>query len=158
MAWWRQLPNCAATASRLNAHTDADVAAHVAGEDEETARRFGWWPTRSTEEKVRAAYADWARNWRDDAPVRTFAARDPESGGLVGGCELRIRPGRHGRGVLLDPRRPARPGTREERPGPAGRLRGIDRRHPPGSTRRRRQPRLTARRRIRRLQPSRHLH
>jgi len=92
MAWWRQLPNCAATASRLNAHTDADVAAHVAGEDEETARRFGWWPARSTEEKVRAAYADWARNWRADAPVRTFAARDPESGGLVGGCELRIRP------------------------------------------------------------------
>ena len=76
----------------LNAHTDADVAAHVAGEDEETARRFGWWPARSTEEKVRAAYADWARNWRADAPVRTFAARDPESGGLVGGCELRIRP------------------------------------------------------------------
>ena len=28
----------------LNAHTDSEVAAHVAGEDEETARRFGWWP------------------------------------------------------------------------------------------------------------------
>jgi RimJ/RimL family protein N-acetyltransferase len=76
----------------LNAHTDADVAARVAGEDEETARRLGWWPARSTQEKVRAAYADWARNWRADAPVRTFAARDPEPGGLVGGCELRIRP------------------------------------------------------------------
>lgn len=77
----------------LNAHADGEAADHVAGEDEETARRFGWWPARSTEETVRAAYADWARNWRDDGPTRTFAARDPETGTLVGGCELRIRPG-----------------------------------------------------------------
>ena len=76
----------------LNAHTDEDVAAHVAGEDEETARRFGWWPRRSTEQGVRAAYADWARDWHDDGPRRTFAARDPDTGALVGGCELRIRP------------------------------------------------------------------
>jgi RimJ/RimL family protein N-acetyltransferase len=76
----------------LNAHADGDVAAHVAGEDEETARRFGWWPARSTEQTVRAAYADWARNWRDDGPVRAFAARDPDTGALVGGCELRIQP------------------------------------------------------------------
>ena len=76
----------------LNAHTDDDAAAHVAGEDEETARRFGWWPARSTEETVGAAYVNWARSWRDDGPTRTFAARDPETGALVGGCELRIRP------------------------------------------------------------------
>jgi RimJ/RimL family protein N-acetyltransferase len=76
----------------LNAHTDEDTAAHAAGEDEETARRFGWWPKHSTEETVRAAYADWAANWHDNGPRRTFAARDPESGALVGGCELRIRP------------------------------------------------------------------
>lgn len=74
----------------LNAHTDADVAAHVAGEDEETARRFGWWPKRSSEKTVRVAYADWARDWNDDRPRRAFAARDPESGALVGGCELRM--------------------------------------------------------------------
>jgi len=42
----------------LNAHDDGEVAAHVAGEDEETARRFGWWPAYSTEETVRAAYAN----------------------------------------------------------------------------------------------------
>jgi len=65
---------------------------HAAGEDDETARRFGWWPAQSTEETVRAAYATWARNWQDDGPVRAFAARDPESGALVGGCELRIGP------------------------------------------------------------------
>ena len=28
----------------LNGHTDDDVAAHLAGEDDETARWFGWWP------------------------------------------------------------------------------------------------------------------
>jgi RimJ/RimL family protein N-acetyltransferase len=76
----------------LNAHTDEDVAAHMAGEDDETARRFGWWPKRSTEETVRAAYADWARNWHDDGPRRTFAAREAASRALVGGCELQIRP------------------------------------------------------------------
>ena len=76
----------------LSAHTDNEAAAHAAGEDEETARRFGWWPAHSTEETVLAAYADWARNWQDDGPVRAFAARDPESGALVGGCELRIGP------------------------------------------------------------------
>jgi RimJ/RimL family protein N-acetyltransferase len=76
----------------LNAHNDSEVAAHLAGEDEETARRFGWWPARSTEETVRAAYATWARNWQEDGPVRAFAARDPRSGALVGNCELRIAP------------------------------------------------------------------
>jgi len=76
----------------INAHNDSEVAAHLAGEDKETARRFGWWPAYSTEETVRAAYATWARNWQEDGPVRAFAARDPESGALVGNCELRIGP------------------------------------------------------------------
>jgi RimJ/RimL family protein N-acetyltransferase len=76
----------------LNAHNDSEVAAHLAGEDEETARRFGWWPAYSTEETVQAAYANWAKNWQDDGPVRAFAARDPGSGALVGNCELRIGP------------------------------------------------------------------
>jgi RimJ/RimL family protein N-acetyltransferase len=76
----------------LNAHDDREVAVHLAGEDEETARRFGWWPAHSTEETVRAAYANWARNWEEDGPVRAFASRDPGSGALVGNCELRIGP------------------------------------------------------------------
>jgi RimJ/RimL family protein N-acetyltransferase len=74
----------------LSAHVGGEAAAHAAGEDEETARRLGWWPACSTEETVLAAYATWARNWRDDGPVRSFAAHDPGSGALVGGCELRI--------------------------------------------------------------------
>jgi hypothetical protein len=32
----------------LDAHTMADVEAHLAGEDEEQALRFGWYPERST--------------------------------------------------------------------------------------------------------------
>ena len=42
----------------LDAHDDNEIAVHVAGEDEETARRFGWWPARSTDETVRAADAN----------------------------------------------------------------------------------------------------
>jgi RimJ/RimL family protein N-acetyltransferase len=76
----------------LTAHQPEDVAAHVAGEDEETARRFGWWPLRSTEQSVLAAYKGWAEQWRDDGPRRTFATRDAAIGELVGGCELRINP------------------------------------------------------------------
>ena len=76
----------------LNGHTGGDIAAHLAGEDEETARRFGWWPRRSTEATVRAAFARWRGEWATGVPARTFAARDAETGRPVGGCELRIQP------------------------------------------------------------------
>jgi RimJ/RimL family protein N-acetyltransferase len=75
----------------LSAHADSEAAAEAAGEDEETVHHFGW-PGYSTEETVRGAYAASARNWREDGPLRAFAARDPESGALVGGCELRLGP------------------------------------------------------------------
>ena len=74
----------------LSGYTATDAAAHVAGEDEETARRFGWWPAVSTEAGVLAAFERWAESWRTGGPVRTFAARDSRTGELVGGCELRI--------------------------------------------------------------------
>lgn len=76
----------------LTGHFPGDAPAHVAGEDEETARRFGWWPLRSTEQGVLATYETWAAQWRDGGPRRTFAARDAVTGDLVGGCELRINP------------------------------------------------------------------
>jgi hypothetical protein len=60
----------------LNAHTDDDVVAHVAGEDEETARRFGWWPKQSTEETVRAADRLRGIDWRNP-PGSTHRARPP---------------------------------------------------------------------------------
>lgn len=75
----------------LDGHTSADVFVHLAGEDEETARRFGWWPRQSTEATVRAVYDRWALEWRSGGHTRTFAVREPASGRLVGGCELRLQ-------------------------------------------------------------------
>ena len=68
----------------LNRHTDDDIADHVAGEDEETAPWFGWWPQTSTEDGVRDAFRQWSHSWR--TPTRKFAARDAATGRLVGGC------------------------------------------------------------------------
>jgi RimJ/RimL family protein N-acetyltransferase len=73
----------------LDAFTLDDVAAHVAGEDEEQARRFGWHPARSTEETARAAILRWQEEWRVDGRTRAFAVRS--EGELVGGCEIRLR-------------------------------------------------------------------
>ncbi len=75
----------------LNGHTGEDVPAHVAGEDEETARRFGWWPQRSTEATARAAYDRWALEWQSGGSTRAFAVREAAGGRLVGGCELRLQ-------------------------------------------------------------------
>jgi RimJ/RimL family protein N-acetyltransferase len=77
----------------LDAYTNDDIPAHLAGEDEETARRFGWWPQTSTEATVRDAFNCWSRNWEAGGPTRTFAARQAATGQLVGGCELRLQPG-----------------------------------------------------------------
>ncbi|HTW05157.1 MAG TPA: hypothetical protein VMF87_32995 [Streptosporangiaceae bacterium] len=88
----------------LNRHTEDDIPAHLAGEDEETARRFGWWPMRSTATTVRVAFARWAHDWETGGPVRAFATRERATGRLVGGCELRIRHGRrrHVHGQVSD--------------------------------------------------------
>jgi RimJ/RimL family protein N-acetyltransferase len=76
----------------LSGHRAAEAAAHAAGEDEETARRFGWWPERSTAQTVLSAYEDWAAQWRAGGPTHAFAVRDAATGELVGGCELRVQP------------------------------------------------------------------
>jgi RimJ/RimL family protein N-acetyltransferase len=77
----------------LNRHTDDDAPAHLDGEDEETARRFGWWPETSTLATVQDAFARWAHNWETGGPLRAFATREQATGRLVGGCELQIKPG-----------------------------------------------------------------
>lgn len=77
----------------LNRYTDNDIPAHLAGEDQETARRFGWWPNTSTPAGVRDAFARWAHDWETSGPTRAFAAREQSTGRLLGGCELRIQPG-----------------------------------------------------------------
>jgi len=67
-----------------------DVDAHLANEDEEMARRFGWWPKRSTAPTVRAAFDRWAESWASGGAVRAFAVRDVATATLVGSCELRL--------------------------------------------------------------------
>jgi RimJ/RimL family protein N-acetyltransferase len=75
----------------LDRHTLADADAHLAGEDEEQARRFGWYPARSTPETVRRAIVKWQREWATGSPTRVFAIRELETGALAGGCEVRLR-------------------------------------------------------------------
>jgi RimJ/RimL family protein N-acetyltransferase len=78
----------------LDRHTLADADAHLAGEDEEHARRFGWYPAHSTPETVRRAIERWQREWTSAGAKRAFAIRDEETGGLAGGCEVRLRDNR----------------------------------------------------------------
>ena len=85
-----EIPTLSDGVIRLNAHTFADVEAMVTGEDEEHARRFGWFPARTTEETGRAAIERWQQQWRTGGPTLAFAAREPATGRLVGGCEIRL--------------------------------------------------------------------
>lgn len=75
---------------QLGPFTLDDVKAHLAGEDDEHARRFGWYPQRSTADTVQAAIERWQDQWAQSGPVRAFAARSQPGGGLVGGVELRL--------------------------------------------------------------------
>ena len=67
----------------------ADWRAHLAGDDDELARRFGWSPGDSTEETVRRAIRGWQSGWRREGRTRAWAVRAGDE--LVGGCELRLR-------------------------------------------------------------------
>ena len=73
-----------------------DLDAHVSGEDEEHARRLGWYPDHSTRETALTAFERWGRDWAEDGPTRALAARRTDSGELVGGCQLRLREKRIG--------------------------------------------------------------
>jgi RimJ/RimL family protein N-acetyltransferase len=64
------------------------MEAHLAGEDEEQARRLGWWPKRSGPEQFRQMLADDQRDWTTGGSRRKFAAR--VAGTLVGGAEVRV--------------------------------------------------------------------
>ena len=75
----------------VDALTAADAEAHWAGEDEEQARRFGWYPERSSIEQVRAFLADTERQWRENGSRRTWAIRDATTWTLLGGCEARLQ-------------------------------------------------------------------
>src|SRR5690242_12656124 len=72
----------------------ADAYSHWAGEDEEQARRFGWYPNRSTLDGVRTFIVESQQQWRTGGPRRTFAIRKADTQTLVGGCEARLQPRR----------------------------------------------------------------
>jgi len=73
----------------LDAFRPEDADSHLAGEDEELARRFGWFPRRSTLAGVRETIARWRDQWLTQGPALAFALRLADSDELVGGCELR---------------------------------------------------------------------
>ena len=72
--------------------TLADAYTHWDGEDDEHARRFGWYPRRSTLDGVRAFILQGQRQWREGGPRRTLALRLEDTRTLVGGCETRLQP------------------------------------------------------------------
>jgi len=75
----------------LDALTRADAAAHWAGEDDEHARRFGWYPRRSSLEQVEAYLDHVEASWRGADGRRAWAIRDPATTTLQGGCEVRLQ-------------------------------------------------------------------
>jgi RimJ/RimL family protein N-acetyltransferase len=75
----------------IDALTPADAEAHWAGEDDEQARRFGWYPRRSTLERVQAHLVASEAQWREHGPSRTWAFRNATTRTLVGGCEVRLQ-------------------------------------------------------------------
>ena len=85
-----EIPTLSDGVIRLDGHTFADVEVMVAGEDEEHARRFGWFPARSTEQTGRAAIERWQQQWHAGGQTRAFAAREAATRRLVGGCEIRL--------------------------------------------------------------------
>ena len=56
----------------LDAFQPEDADSHLAGEDEEQARRFGWFPRRSTLARVRATIDRWHDHWLTQGLGRCF--------------------------------------------------------------------------------------
>ena len=75
----------------LDALTLEDAEAHWAGEGDEQARRFGWYPHRSTLERVGAHIVAGEAEWREGGSRHTGAIRDLGTRTLLGGCEVRLR-------------------------------------------------------------------
>jgi RimJ/RimL family protein N-acetyltransferase len=68
--------------------TPQDVDEWMAGEDTEQIHWFEF-PGPAPRRNVERAIAAWARSWRTGGPVRHWAICDQETGGIVGGVELR---------------------------------------------------------------------
>ena len=68
--------------------TLADADEWLAGEDDEMARGYEWFPQHSTRETVVRAIEGWSENWRTGGPVRKWAICDSATGAIMGGVEL----------------------------------------------------------------------
>jgi len=71
------------------------MPAHLAGEDEEQRRWFGF-SASSTEDSVREAFRRWDLDWARGGRTPALAAREASSGDLVGGCEIQLKGDRVG--------------------------------------------------------------
>ena len=71
----------------LDGFDAGDARALVEGEDDEIARRLGWFPWRSTLEDAERSVRSWSEDWRGLGAVRAFAVRLP-SRVLVGTCDV----------------------------------------------------------------------
>ena len=89
-ALYEVAPNLTDGTVVLDAFQLEDADSHLAGEDEEQARRFGWFPRRSTLAGVQETIARWRDQWLTRGPVLAFALGLTETKELVGGCELRL--------------------------------------------------------------------
>lgn len=85
------IPNLSDGIVRLDLLRPEDAVAHWEGEDEEQARRFGWYPEHSSLAQVTASIEDWRRQWETGGHTRTFAVRKASTGLLVGGCQVRLK-------------------------------------------------------------------
>jgi RimJ/RimL family protein N-acetyltransferase len=65
-----------------------DVDEWMAGEDTEQIRWFNF-PGPAPRANVERAIGEWAESWRTGGPVRHWAICDQETGGIIGGVDLR---------------------------------------------------------------------
>ena len=76
----------------LTGYNGQDMPGHLIGANGHTAHRFGWRPKTATPAIIGDPFARWADEWETGGSTRAFAAREQDTGRLLGGCELRIQP------------------------------------------------------------------
>ena len=76
----------------LTGYNGQDMPAHLIGANGHTAHRFGRRPKTAARVTIGDPFARWADEWETGGSTRAFAAREQDTGRLLGGCELRIQP------------------------------------------------------------------
>jgi RimJ/RimL family protein N-acetyltransferase len=76
----------------LTGYTGQDMPAHLNGANGHKGHRFGRRPKTTAPATIGDPFARWADEWETGGSTRAFAAREQDTGRLLGGCELRIQP------------------------------------------------------------------